>query len=168
MDIADEIDTQDVVTISDVRLDVNKYVFHHVQITEAGYHELDHYRLRLDACCRCWFIFPAHLSVPSNTDRGIGIKICRVDDIFLLDDLSGHWLSCTSCWQCSLNMESLMYSILFLHLSASLIWIFLWTFFFKNGSPNAITISSQTAGYRWICAYLMPWHLQTNCGLVHL
>ena len=53
MDIADEMDTQDVVTISYIRLVTNKYVFHHVQIVQAGDYELDHYRLRLDACCLC-------------------------------------------------------------------------------------------------------------------
>ena len=47
--------------------------------------------------------------------------------------LSGHWLSCSACYQYLLNMKCLMYGLLFLQLSTSLGCFCPWTFFLKNG-----------------------------------
>ena len=46
---------------------------------------------------------------------------------------SGHWLSCTGCYQYLLNMKRLMYGIMLLQLSNSLGCFRPRTFFLKNG-----------------------------------
>ena len=47
--------------------------------------------------------------------------------------LSGHWLSCTGCYQYLLNMKLLMSVLPFLHMSASLGCFHPRTFILKNG-----------------------------------
>ena len=70
-----------------------------------------------DTYTNCALIYDLHLEVWL---MGCAFCIeCPTDgerDGVRRSTLSGHWLSCTGCWQYSLNMKLLMCGLLFLHL----------------------------------------------------